>query len=262
MTNEELALSIQSGNTALYPQLWEQVQHLIATKAYNYYCRFEGPCTRSGVTLDDLIQSGFFAMLDAVKAYDPESGYTFNAYLNYPLCNTWNSMTGRRQRVPDTLNQCTSLDAPVCSDGEECDLNGLIPDPTAIEDMDRVIDHAFQGELSQALTEALEKIDEKPRHVIRSRYFEGKTLQEIGEQMGVNRSRVQQFETKGMNQLRHSRIRRSLESFREEIISRHAWYGTGLNAFRSNQASSPERAVERADMIVESTLVRGTFLTL
>ena len=45
----------------------------------------------------------------------------------------------------------------------------------------------------------------------------------------------------------HLRSRRMLESFHEEIISRYAWRGTSWSSFRSNGASSVERAAEKAN---------------
>ena len=68
MTNEELASGIQQG-TDHYGQLWERVCRLVYLLANRYYRNYQHPCRRAGCKMDDLIQTGFLAMCDAVKAF-------------------------------------------------------------------------------------------------------------------------------------------------------------------------------------------------
>lgn len=48
MTNEEIALQIQAGNTALYADLWEQNQRFIYKCANSFYNRNAQRCARFG----------------------------------------------------------------------------------------------------------------------------------------------------------------------------------------------------------------------
>ena len=66
MTNEEIAVRIQQGETGLYSLLWERVEKLVTLLAGRYYARSQVICARSGLELEDLIQAGYFAMLDTV----------------------------------------------------------------------------------------------------------------------------------------------------------------------------------------------------
>lgn len=70
MTNEEAAKRIKQGDKAAEVTLWQNVLGIIRLYAYRW-CRAKAVlCARAGVTLEDLIQEGYFAMLEAVSAYD------------------------------------------------------------------------------------------------------------------------------------------------------------------------------------------------
>ena len=116
MSNEELTISIQSGDDTLFPQLWEQTRRFIYQAANRYYIRYEGRCIACGLTIEDLQQEAYFALMDAVRAWTPESGYKLLTYLNYPLKNCFNGLCGLRVRKRDALDRCSSLDAPVGDD--------------------------------------------------------------------------------------------------------------------------------------------------
>ncbi|MEI3111115.1 MAG: sigma factor [Oscillospiraceae bacterium] len=69
MTNEELAVMIQGGRADLAPTLWKQVERFVAKQAHRWFLN-----NRRRVEFDDLDQSGFLAMMEAVRTFDPEGG--------------------------------------------------------------------------------------------------------------------------------------------------------------------------------------------
>ena len=75
MEKEQLALQAQQGNRAALSQLWEAVRPLLASMVWKFYER-QGleRCAIHGVTVDDLSQESFIALVDAVRAYKPERG--------------------------------------------------------------------------------------------------------------------------------------------------------------------------------------------
>ena len=87
MTNEELAVMIQNGHTELYTDLWEQVYRLVCRKAerYSHLLQENGWRTDPEDFTADLIQSGYFALIDAVKYFDSKKGIKFNTYLGNTL---------------------------------------------------------------------------------------------------------------------------------------------------------------------------------
>ncbi len=74
MTNEEMAVRIQHGETGLYSLLWERVEKLVTLLAGRYYARSQVTCARSGVEIEDLTQAGYFAMMDTAEASRRDPG--------------------------------------------------------------------------------------------------------------------------------------------------------------------------------------------
>lgn len=91
MSNEEAARRIQGGEQSAIPLLWEGVKKFIRLWAYKYYVQHESLCKRAGVEKEDLYQCGYFAMLNAVRAYDATTGYRFITYMAYYLQNEFNA---------------------------------------------------------------------------------------------------------------------------------------------------------------------------
>lgn len=73
-TNEELAVQAQAGDKAAISQLWNQTRGIIFMILARYYNRNPDQFARCGVTMDDLEQEGFFAVLEAVEAFNPAKG--------------------------------------------------------------------------------------------------------------------------------------------------------------------------------------------
>lgn len=81
MTNEELAVRIQRGETGLYSHLWARVEKLVALLAGRYYARSQVTCARAGAQVKDLEQAGYFAMINAVESYRAETRYKLSDYI-------------------------------------------------------------------------------------------------------------------------------------------------------------------------------------
>ena len=122
-TNEELAVQAQAGDKGAILQLWNQTRGIIFMILARYYNRNPDRFTRCGVTMDDLEQEGFFAVLEAVEAFNPAKGWKFTTWLNYPLQNHVNAILGTRngqaKHIP--LNECSS-----CLLYTSCPLHGFV----------------------------------------------------------------------------------------------------------------------------------------
>lgn len=69
MTNEELVTAIQAGKTDLIETLWDQNKRFVCGIARGWKRAFEN---HSDFDVEDLIQQGWFALLDTVKYFQPE----------------------------------------------------------------------------------------------------------------------------------------------------------------------------------------------
>lgn len=71
-------------------------------------------CKRCGVELWDIQQAGYFAFLEALKGYKPETGYKFITFIRLPFKNAVNDLLKRKteKQINEPLNNCISLDTP------------------------------------------------------------------------------------------------------------------------------------------------------
>lgn len=79
MSNEELVARIQAGDQNGMTELWYQVEKFIAWKAQRIMPTL-GESTV--IEVDDLIQTGYFALVSAVATYSPGEG-EFVKWLSY-----------------------------------------------------------------------------------------------------------------------------------------------------------------------------------
>ena len=245
MTNEELATRIQQGERELIPELWEQVHDLIYWHVNRFCTQYSERCTASGVTEDDLKQTSFLALLDAVKGYKPDGEYKFTTYLNYPLINHFKAALGIRTAKRNPLDRCASLDMPIGEDGSGT-LADMVPGSgTDMEDCERAM---YLQQLHTVMRESLDTLPDDLQDVIRSRYFAGEHRQVIGERMGLSREQVRQMEMRGLQKLRQPKITRKLRPFLYvEITEQEAYRGSGFKTFSYTHTSSVERAYERIE---------------
>ncbi len=200
MEIEELVLQIQQGNNELLSDLWEKKRRLIAWYAERYYRHItENGCAPGGIEKDDLIQTGFLALTDAVKAYDPAKG-SFSTTLYWQLKKAFQIASHLRKH--DALENCISLDDPISADEPDGPTRlDFVPDT---RDNYAGIDEAiFQEQLSTALERALDAIPDKEAYAIRAHYFRGLDTKKTAEELGVSFQRVHQLCFEG---LRHIQI--------------------------------------------------------
>ena len=245
MTNEELATLIQNGDDGDLPLLWEQVRKLIRIKAEQYHRYF----AMSGggnyaVDLDDLIQSGYFAVLEAVKYYSSEAGYKFTSYLDKTLKNAFRSTLGIRSSKRDPCATATSLDLPVGED-EDTSLLDLIDshDSSLIQ----VEESVYNRDLRRELSEILQRLPDEERSALTLRFFFGISYAEQAESKGVCRQNIAQYGDMALERIRRNpKYMRTLWEFMPEYEF-DAYRGTGLTAWASSGLSVQEKYLSSLD---------------
>ena len=243
-TNEELAIMVQQGEPGSTLRLWENCKALIRQQAARFHTGARSLCIHAGVEFDDLMQCGFLALLDAVKAYDPATGYKFLTYLTYPLQNRFKEAIGQRSKKEIPLNQSTSLDKLTGEEGAAT-LGEVIPDPAAEEQMEAVIDREFQGQLHEVMEQCLSTMPPEQVEVIRRRYYEGKKGAALCEVCGHPYDWIRNREVQALRSLRRPDRSDRLRPFLEEAMG-IAYHGS-FRSFNSTWASSTERTVERLE---------------
>jgi RNA polymerase sigma factor (sigma-70 family) len=194
-----------------------------------------------GAEEDDLIQVGLIGLTEAVERYNPEEGTQFSTFAistikgamrNYlrnqgtvrvPAHLYWviqrikqagvvnepeeviKELVGEHNAyyikhachfLKNHMHQLSSLDQTVNNaelGGSDTTLQEFIPDEIdSYQDVENRL--AFEG--------VIHHLTEKERFIIRERYYNEKTLREIGEIVGVSRERIRQIESKALKTLK------------------------------------------------------------
>lgn len=259
--NAALAALAASGNAFALGQLWEINKGLLRSMFWKWYPSHREQADAHGLTVDDFEQEGYFAVQYAAEHYDPGKGFAFSTWLTYAMKRQiQQTLTGGRRRnitgpdgktittSADPLNHCASLDVPMdAEDDSTATLGDLQADPAAAGEMQDVEERIYTEELHAALDEALHKLTEREEMVIRGRFYEQKTLKEIAAGAGTSLERVRQITSSAFRHLQgNPRLRR----WRDEIITSHAWRGTGFATWAAG-GSVEERAVEYLETYLE-----------
>lgn len=209
MTNEELARLIQDGHTDKLEELWCQIEPYIKGRA-SKFCNLGRDLLRC--ERDDLIQSGYIAMVQSLKTFDPEKGAFlphFTFYLRTAFIHTAKGCTASERYDP--IHYADDLFREI---GEGSVLHEIIPgegpDPE-----ETAVDSCHCEELGKKLHEIMDKVlNEREREVLSCRYFSGETFSQIAEREGITHQRAKQIHDDALIKMR--RKRKQLVSFVDE----------------------------------------------
>lgn len=229
MSNEEIVARIQVGETGLYEALWDQVVDLVKWKANQVMTALGG---RGGVEFDDLVNSGYPALVAAVGNYQPDKG-AFSTWFMLHLKTAFAEATGYRtpRQSKEPLRNAVSLDAELEDGGVFGD---LVPDPKGEAGLRSVEQSIYQQQLHEVMEKALSHIPATQSEVLRLRYYDGLTIEQIA---NAKRKRTaeaaRKIVNKGLRSLRRSTILQKFCDF-------NFYAGTGLGAFNCTGASVQE----------------------
>ena len=241
MSNEEIAVRIQAGETELMEQLWAGVEKLVRWKAKRVGDGAEHKC---GVNSEDLYQCGYLAMVAAVETYKPVDG-SFAGWLMFYLKTAFAEATGRRTTKDrmEPLNNAVSLDKPLGDEADGVSFGDLMSDPVAAATMDAVEEKLWQEQLCETMEEVLAALPDEQRAVLRCRFYEGQTLAAAAERLGTTAEEVRKLEGNGIRELRRPKLAKRIRPFYDFDY----YGGAGLGAFRRSGMSIQERYLIRKE---------------
>lgn len=256
-TNAALAALAAAGNTFALGQLWGVNKGFVRRQLWKWYEKNKPVADNAGLTFEDLTQEAYFAVSYTAAHYNAEQG-SFTTYLNYALLKQIRTATcgeharvvatedGRRVAVSaNPLNECSSLDIRLDEADEGSSTKGeTIEDPAAAQAFQQAEDGVYTEELHTALETAMtQHLTEREADVLRRRYYDGQTLQAIGEELGVRGERVRIIEGKAIRKMKGLS---SIQRWHDDVITTRAWHGTGWNAW-NRYGSVEERTAEYWD---------------
>lgn len=196
MTNEELAIQIQLGHTELYTELWQSVRWLMHKILRSKLLRLKLP---NYLASEDMEQELYFALCNAVQAYDDTKPYKFNTYLEYQIMHTIRSALPSKPLHETSYNQTTGED-------EDTELIDFIVDDTAAEKLTAI-------ELTDIQTQTRQAVAELPyneRKAITLYYFKNLKYKQVGGIMGINEATAKKRVQKGLQILRQNKSIRNI----------------------------------------------------
>lgn len=212
MTNEELAALVKSGSSEHIEQLWQNVAAFIRQRANRIAAI---PNRDHTIDFDDLVQQGYFAMLQAAKTFDPTAGKTFIGWLSFYLKRQFAVATGFDQRAKqlDPSKCASSLNAPLTdneADGQHMD---FLPDPDAQQPYFAAEAQADAERLHDDLERALATLPEHAAQILKLRFCDGLTQEETAQIMGRTKSQIATIEHGAIVMLRRHPIIHKLRNW-------------------------------------------------
>lgn len=203
MTNEILVIKIQSGETDLMPTLWEQVERFTNQQAAKFYYKHAERCASMGVELEDLQQEAFLGIYKAVEQYNADKGVKFLTYAGYHLMKRFSSALkmnraeGRRP-TPMSLDETMAVN----DNGEAVNLLNILPDQTAEEELEEVIERVYMDNANTILQRALDCLPVAQRETAINCFGYGLSYAEYGRQRNANRATTRQSGERALKNLR------------------------------------------------------------
>ena len=211
-------------------QLIESHQGLVRSLAMGIHRRLP-----PSVDLDDLIAYGQVGLAEAARDFNPDRGIQFSTFAYYRIRGaiydalsklTWGSRMQRQQvHCEQMCNEVLREDERECDD-EQGDVDQqlrwlrdssrrlaivhLATRATAEEGgSDTIVDAstpsppvaAMRRELHQLVLEVVGRLPSHVAELIRAVYFEGQTLQEAGQRLGISKSWASRLHSKALLQL-------------------------------------------------------------
>lgn len=201
MTNEELAVSIRSDTNdrpARLLELWGQTRR-IALKQVPRWASYHS----NGVDAEDLEQSSFIALMQAVDTYDPTAGCAFSTWYQNFILKEFTIATGRRteKQQSDLLNAAVSLDTPIADAGDgNLSLGDTVLDEQAEAAFTEAEDRVDNARLRTVLMDAVNQLPSEQRTAVVTKYW------------GGGRANARELNL-AMRSLRHPRVSGKLKAF-------------------------------------------------
>ena len=255
LTNEELATRIHNGEEELLPQLWHQVEAFAQLKAYKMARKFDSPVFDK----EDLFQSAYFALVDAVKYWAPDTECKFLTFFNTCLKTSfaeaggWRTQTQKAQWEHDNIP--LSLDAPFVDDeGNEKCLYDITVDNR--DDYEALENEIYNKQLRTELDTLIQQLPQNQGEIIDGVYFKGIPAKAFVEKQGISYSRVQSLRHQALTTMRRKTRTMPRSSVLREYVDRHTNWNLhiGLNAFNSTGTREVETIVIRREEIERKAL--------
>lgn len=249
MSNEELALLIQSGKTEYIETLWLQVKSFIAKQAKQFLNNFSDDKEQY---LDDLINQSYFELIKAIDDYNPEKGSFIN-YLSYHLKNSFYiALFGSRtvRGIKDPVNSAISIDTPINENEADGTISDLLIDKNSDAYMRLIEETDFWDKVGVFIKKTINALpDDDSRILLSTMYDNDCNCAAACRLLGWNVSKGRNALEKGRKKLQIYLNRRDIKAevrglALDDFIS---VVGASLLSYKHSNTSVVERSVLKRD---------------
>ena len=246
VTNEylpSLVERVKGGDSAAEGELWHGVHLFVEQEARHFAAAF-----RERTTAEDLAQTGYFAMLDAVGIYDESRGAGFLRILSYCLQKRFAEEVGVRSSRRDALQYASSTDeAAYKNEPDGPTTEEMIEDEDASIAFSCVDYNDFLAYARRVLHSALGTLPKNQSDLLTAYYIAGVTLNDAAELSGYScKQAAYDASKRALRYLRrgsHSKeLRGCLDTFNEFNQLLYLAAHSGVGAFARAGTSSVEAA--------------------
>lgn len=209
-TEHRLFRDARNGDRSAYDRLCKSMLHM----AHNLAKQFRG----RGIDLEDLIQAANLGVIRAVDGFKPELGLRLSTYAHRAVLSAI--------LIEIARNRCAIKMPTQASEKNKALINEIVGSILSLErhmaeiplgrlthPLGRIIDSLPDREGSDAehnadaakikVAELTRDLPERQQQIIAAR-LAGKTLNQIGSQLGITRERVRQIEAKAIERMRRA----------------------------------------------------------
>ena len=229
------------------PQLsqWERMKGLVYVVMRRCFYLFHDRCRRMGLEMDDFMQEGFLAMMQAMEEYDESRG-SFQTLLIYRCRTRALQMIGvhNEKHRKDPLVYAKPLDAPLPGT-DSVTIADTLEDTEAGEAIGRAGERIDNGLLHQALGDMVGRLPAVQMQVVVCRYLEGRTVKQTADRLEITEKQAKQEEAKAFRALRYPPNQKSIKPLLDEMRYSMGISGIGLQTFKDTGESATERTAMR-----------------
>ncbi|HIS00815.1 MAG TPA: RNA polymerase sporulation sigma factor SigH [Candidatus Excrementavichristensenella intestinipullorum] len=173
MTDEQIVKLAQASDGMALEYLLNKYKNFVRSKARSYFL--------IGADHEDIVQEGMIGLYKAIRDFKEEKLSSFRAFAE--LCITRQIITAiktatRQKHIP--LNSYVSLNKPIYDDESDRTLLDVITEGWVSNPEDMLINQEDIGAIEGRIGEMLSSLEKQAL----ARYLEGKSYQEISDEMG------------------------------------------------------------------------------
>ena len=173
MTDEQIVKLAQASDGMALEYLLNKYKNFVRSKARSYFL--------IGADHEDIVQEGMIGLYKAIRDFKEEKLFSFRAFAE--LCITRQIITAiktatRQKHIP--LNSYVSLNKPIYDDESDRTLLDVITEGWVSNPEDMLINQEDIGAIEGRIGEMLSSLEKQAL----ARYLEGKSYQEISDEMG------------------------------------------------------------------------------